>query len=60
MWECGAMREDFPAEEVDGGRGALWAGAVLDEAVVVFIVVQKSRLVFNFQFPEWSNHVTFM
>ena len=33
------MREGFPAEEAEGGRGALWAGAVLDVLVVVFIVV---------------------
>lgn len=39
------MREGFPEEDADGGKGALCAGAVLDVVlVVVFIVVHDLEL----------------
>jgi len=42
IWECGAIREERPADDDVGGKGALWAGADADvDAEVVFIVAVR-------------------
>ena len=47
MWECGATRDDRPTDEVVGGRGALWAGAVvaLDDVLAFIAVVVVGVLI---------------
>jgi hypothetical protein len=57
MWEWGAILDDLPADDPEGGGSALWAtGADVDaDDVLAFIVANDEEgvsKIFGFTFPR--------